>query len=75
MKKLNTLLFISLFAFFGIAQSYAQVPSTQLRAIDCGKINLTPVAQIACITVPGANLYQWEFRDINTNALIILNPG
>ena len=70
MKKLNTLLFISLFAFFGIAQSYAQVPSTQLRAIDCGKINLTPVAQIACIAVPGANLYQWEFRDINTNALI-----
>jgi hypothetical protein len=26
MKKLNTLLFISLSAFFGIAQSYAQVP-------------------------------------------------
>jgi hypothetical protein len=32
-----------------LQQSFAQTPTTQLRAIDCGKINLTPVAQIGCI--------------------------
>jgi hypothetical protein len=70
MKKLNTLLLVSMFAFLGIQASYAQVPTTQLRAIDCGKINLTPVAQIGCVAVANANLYQWEFRDINTNAIV-----
>ncbi len=53
-----------------LQQSFAQTPTTQLRSIDCGKINLTPVAQIACMTVTNANLYQWEFRDINTNAIV-----
>jgi hypothetical protein len=70
MKKLNTLLLITMLAFFGMAQSYAQVPTTQLRAIDCGKINLSPVAQIQCVPVASANLYQWEFRDVNTNTLV-----
>ena len=70
MKKLNTLLLINLFALFAVKTSYAQVPSTQLRSIDCGKINLTPAAQIACLPVASANLYQWEFRDINTNAVV-----
>ena len=70
MKKLNTLLLATMLAFFGIQASYAQVPNTQLRAIDCGKINLSPVAQIACLPVASANLYQWEFRDINTNAIV-----
>jgi hypothetical protein len=70
MKKLNTLLMITLLALFGISTSYAQVPNTQLRPIDCGKINLTPVAQIACLPVANANLYNWEFRDINTNAIV-----
>ena len=70
MKKLNTLLLATMLAFFGIQASYAQVPNTQLRAIDCGKINLSPVAQIACLPVASANLYQWEFRDMNTNAIV-----
>ena len=70
MKKLNTLLLISMLALFGMAESFGQVPTTQLRPIDCGKINLTPPAQIVCLPVASANLYQWEFRDINTNAIV-----
>lgn len=56
--------------FVSLNTTYAQVPTTQLRAIDCGKINLSPVAQIVCLPVTGANLYQWEFRDVNTNAVV-----
>lgn len=70
MKKTTTLFMIMLLALFSINAVNAQVPNTQLRPIDCGKINLSPVAQIACLPVTNANLYQWEFRDINTNALV-----
>jgi PKD repeat protein len=70
MKKLSTLFMITLLTIISSHAVFAQVPNTQLRAIDCGKINLTPVAQIACVPVASANLYQWEFRDINTNAVV-----
>lgn len=55
---------------FGFRSATAQVPLTQLRSIDCGKINLSPAAQIVCLPVANANQYQWEFRDINTNAVV-----
>lgn len=70
MKKTTTLFMMLLLAVFTIQSASAQVPDTQLRPIDCGKINLSPVAQIACIPVTNANLYQWEFRDISTNAVV-----
>lgn len=70
MKKLSTLFMIALLAITSFNSAFAQIPTTQLRAIDCGKINLTPVAQIACTPVAGAVKYEWEFRDINTNALV-----
>lgn len=68
--KTTRLILMTMLVLFKIQISIAQVPTTQLRSIDCGKTNLTLVAQIACIPVAGANLYQWEFRDINTNALV-----
>lgn len=40
------------------------IPLTQLRSIDCGKLNLSPDAQFMAVVVPGASLYQFEFRDI-----------
>jgi hypothetical protein len=52
-----------------ISACVSSVPNTQLRSIDCGKINLVPSAQIACNPVAGATNYEFEFRDINTNAL------
>lgn len=53
-----------------IAPCINNVPPTQLRAIDCGKTNLIPTSQIACIPVPGASNYEWEFRDTLTNAVM-----
>jgi hypothetical protein len=70
MKKTTTFMMMMLLSIFSIHTVMAQVPNTQLRPIDCGKINLSPVAQIACIPVTNANLYQWEFRDIITNAIV-----
>lgn len=64
------LMLVLIMSTFGINTLKAQVPTTQLRAIDCGKINLSPNAQIACLPVVNANLYQWEFRDINTNSVV-----
>ena len=46
--------------------NFNTIPTTQLRAIDCGKLNLTPDAQIAAIAVPGATLYHFEFQDADT---------
>lgn len=43
------------------------VPPTTLRTIDCGKTNLTPIAQIACNPVAGATHYEWEFSDTLNN--------
>lgn len=45
------------------------IPLTQLRSIDCGKLNLSPDAQIMAIEVPSAILYQFEFRDASTGFL------
>lgn len=42
------------------------VPTTQLRSIDCGKLNLTLDAQFAALPVPNASLYHFEFKDANT---------
>lgn len=42
------------------------IPTTQLRAIDCGKLNLSPDAQIAAIPIPGATLYHFEFKEATT---------
>lgn len=64
------LIIIMTVCLFGLHKSFAQVPLTQLRAIDCGKTNLSPAAQIVCLPVASANMYQWEFRDINTNAVV-----
>lgn len=70
MKKTTLLFMMIILSLVVLNTTYAQVPATQLRAIDCGKINLSPVAQIVCLPVTSANLYQWEFRDINTNAVV-----
>jgi hypothetical protein len=53
-----------------VAPCVNNVPPTQLRAIDCGKTNLTPNAQIACIPVTGATNYEWEFRDTLNNVVL-----
>ncbi len=45
------------------------IPLTKLRAVDCGKTNLIPSAQIVSEQVIGASNYEWEFRDIQTNAV------
>ncbi len=68
--KTTTLILMMMFGLFAVQVSHAQIPTTQLRSIDCGKTNLIPTAQIQCDPVAGANLYQWEFRDINTNAVV-----
>jgi hypothetical protein len=64
------LMAVLMISAIGIKASKAQIPSTQLRAIDCGKINLSPNAQIVCLPVVNANQYQWEFRDVNTNSIV-----
>jgi len=46
--KTTTLILMMTFGLFAIQVSYAQIPTTQLRSIDCGKTNLTPTAQIQC---------------------------
>lgn len=43
------------------------IPLTQLRTVDCGKINLTPNAQISTNPIVGATNYEWEFSDISNN--------
>ena len=59
------------------------IPLTQLRAVDCGKLNLVPNAQISANVVSGASNYEWEFSDIVTNQVYanrittpaIITPG
>lgn len=45
------------------------IPLTKVRAVDCGKTNLIPNAQIVADAVTGATNYEWEFSDIVTNAV------
>lgn len=40
------------------------IPTTQIRTVDCGKLNLSPDAQIAAIPVVGASLYHFEFKEV-----------
>ena len=43
------------------------LPTTQLRASDCGKMNLSLVAQVACVPVTGASVYEFRILDANNN--------
>ena len=46
------------------------VPSTKLRTSDCGKLNLSPLTgQIIADAVNAASQYEFEFRNISTNAV------
>lgn len=45
------------------------VPTTQLRAADCGKQNLALNAAILCDAVSGASNYDFEFTNLTTNAV------
>jgi len=47
------------------------VPTTQVRAIDCGKFNYKiSSGRLVADAVASAIQYEFEFRDINSNALI-----
>ncbi len=43
------------------------LPTSQLRAIDCGKMDLSLTVQVACVPVVGANLYEFRILDANNN--------
>jgi hypothetical protein len=46
------------------------VPLTKLRTSDCGKLNLSPLTgQVIADAVAAASQYEFEFRNISTNAL------
>jgi subtilisin family serine protease len=46
------------------------VPSTKLRTTDCGKLNFSPLTgQVIADAVAAASQYEFEFRNISTNAL------
>jgi len=46
------------------------VPLTQLRAGDCGKLNFSPLTgQVIADAVAAASQYEFEFRNISTNAI------
>jgi hypothetical protein len=70
-------------ASVNISACISTVPNTQLRSVDCGKLNLVPGSQVACNAVAGATNYEFEFRDVVTNAVYatrvttstILAPG
>ena len=47
------------------------IPYTKIKNIDCGKINLAPGIQVACNAVANATNYEFEFRDIATNNLVL----
>jgi hypothetical protein len=50
--------------------SICGVPATQLRTGDCGKLNLSPLTgQVIADPVAAASQYEFEFRNISTNAL------
>jgi hypothetical protein len=46
------------------------VPNTQLRAVDCGKLNFTLTSNMAANPVAGATQYEFEFSNPNTNAVV-----
>jgi subtilisin-like proprotein convertase family protein len=46
------------------------VPATQIRLVDCGKLNFALNANTAAIAVAGATQYEFEFSDPNTNAVV-----
>ncbi len=46
------------------------VPLTQLRSTDCGKLNLSPLTGLVIANaVVAASHYEFEIRDISTNAI------
>lgn len=47
----------------GVTACVSNIPLTQLRSIDCGKLNLTQCTEIVCVPVANATSYQFEFRD------------
>ena len=50
--------------------SICGVPLTQLRTADCGKLNFSPLTgQVIADAVSAASQYEFEFRNISTNAL------
>ena len=46
------------------------VPSTKIRTSDCGKLNFGLGGFVLADAVSGANQYEFEVRDVNTNAFI-----
>jgi hypothetical protein len=46
------------------------VPSTKIRTSDCGKLNFGLNGFVLADAVSGANQYEFEVRDVNTNAFI-----
>jgi Zn-dependent metalloprotease/subtilisin-like proprotein convertase family protein len=46
------------------------VPATQIRTVDCGKLNFALNANTAANVVAGATQYEFEFSDPNTNAVV-----
>ena len=50
--------------------SICGVPLTKLRTSDCGKVNFSPLTgQVIADAVAAASQYEFEFRNISTNAL------
>jgi subtilisin family serine protease len=50
--------------------SICGVPLTQLRSTDCGKLNFSPLTgQVIADAVAAASQYEFEFRNISTNAV------
>ncbi len=50
--------------------SICGVPLTQLRTADCGKLNFSPLTgQVVADAVAAASQYEFEFRNITTNAI------
>ena len=50
--------------------SICGVPLTKLRTSDCGKLNLSPLnGQVIANAVNAASHYEFEFRNISTNAV------
>jgi hypothetical protein len=53
-----------------IADPALGVPATQLRSVDCGKLNFTLTSNMAANPVAGATQYEFEFSDVNTLAVV-----
>jgi hypothetical protein len=46
------------------------VPATQIRTLDCERLNFTLNSSTAATAVAGATQYEFEFSDPNTNAVV-----